>query len=59
MLTAIPESFTLPVCEIYPGRNELQEDLQANKFWVLNGRLFVKPDRVFMEAYYEPINTSS
>ena len=59
MLTAIPESFTLPVCEIYPGRNELQEDLQANKFCGLNGRLMVKPDRVFMEAYYEPTNTSS
>ncbi len=59
MLTAIPESFTLPVCEIYPGRNEVQEDLQAKKFWGLDGRLMVNSNRVFMEAYYEPTHTAS
>ena len=59
MLTAIPHSFELPLCEIYPGRNELQEAIQANQIQCLAQRLSVKPDRVFMEVYYEPTNTSS
>ena len=59
LLTAIPFAFKLPLCEIYPGRNEIQEDLQSKKFRGLNGRLLVKPDFVFMEAYYEPLHTSS
>ena len=52
LLTSAPFSFPLPVCEIYPGRNELQEQVQQRQFPFCKD-LHIKDDRVFMEAYYE------
>ncbi len=54
-LLAIPFSIPLPVCEIYPERNELHEQIQARQFPFCKN-LLIKDDRVFMEAYYEPSN---
>lgn len=55
LLVSAPFSFPLPVCEIYPGRNEVHEDVQGRKFSFCHN-LHIKDDRVFMEAYYESPN---
>jgi len=52
-LLSIPCSIQLPVCEIYPGRNEVHERVQNREFPFCRD-LQIKDDRVFMEAYYEP-----
>ena len=57
LLISAPFSFPLPVCEIYPGRNEVHEQVQERKFNFCKN-LHIKDDRVFMEAYYEPSNTN-
>lgn len=52
LLISAPFFFPLPVCEIYPGRNELQEQIQKRQFPFCKD-LHIKDDRVFMEAYHE------
>lgn len=55
LLISAPFSFPLPVCEIYPGRNEIHEQVQERKFPFCKN-LHIKNDRVFMEVYYESDN---
>ena len=52
LLVSAPFSFPLPVCEIYPGRNEVHEQVQERMYTFCKD-LHIKSDRVFMEAYYE------
>ena len=52
LLVAIPFAFQLPVCEIYPGRNEIHERIQNREFEFC-GDLNIRDDKVFMEAYYK------
>jgi hypothetical protein len=70
MLLAIPVWLThgqnSQVCEIYPGKNQVQENLQANRYFLNRAtqtksysgwnRLILNPKRVFMEVYCEPSN---
>jgi tRNA-dependent cyclodipeptide synthase len=55
LLVAAPFSIPSPVCEIYPGRNEVHEQIQARQFSFCKD-LHIKDNRVFMEAHYEPSN---
>lgn len=49
-LVAFPVNFSIPVCEIYPGRHELHEKLQEKSFSFCND-LRLKENRVFMGVY--------
>jgi len=53
MLLAVPKILGEDVCEIYPGKNDLQEKLQRGEFSFCD-ELIINPQRKFMEAYYEP-----
>ncbi len=50
-LIAAPFAFRLPLCEIYPGRNEPHERVQNREFEFCKD-LHIKDDRVFMEVYH-------
>jgi len=50
-LLAAPLSFSLPICEIYPGKNRLQEDLQSGAFPFCKD-LKISESRIFMDANY-------
>jgi tRNA-dependent cyclodipeptide synthase len=52
MLLAFPARFDGQVCEIYPGTNKLQEQLQRGEFKFCRD-LTIIPTRMFMAAYYE------
>ena len=56
LFLSVPLSFRLPICEIYPGRNEVHERVQ-NRDFAFCRDLRLREDRLFMEAYYEPTNT--
>jgi len=53
MLLAIPKRFDGLFCEIYPGKDELQEQLQRGEFKFCKD-LVISQTRIFMEVYYEP-----
>ena len=48
-----------PVCEIYPGKSEVQDKLQrgAYNLYELCKYLIINPKYMYMEAYYEPPNS--
>lgn len=64
MLLALPRWTRLgnneqfPVCEIYPGKSEVQEKLQRGEYESCRN-LIVNPRYMFMEAHYEPDHRKS
>ena len=52
MLLSFPVSLGERVCEIYPGRNEIQEKLQREEY-DFSSELRKNPNRLFMEVYHE------
>ncbi len=52
MLLSLPLKLGVNVCEIYPGKNEVQEKLQNDEYDFCS-ELKKNPKRTFMEVYHE------
>jgi tRNA-dependent cyclodipeptide synthase len=52
MLLSLPLKLGVNVCEIYPGKNEVQEKLQNDEYNFCS-ELKKNPKRTFMEVYHE------